>query len=130
MSARVATHDLPVSAERDTVARCLPIRSRMEVDKDVSNDRIRFRIRGELDALSADSLRTPFTDVLNDADHIELDLSDLQLIDSSGAGAIVWMYKQLRQRGASLTISGLRGQPRAIFELLGLDRVFTLEKVA
>ncbi|HZO16533.1 MAG TPA: STAS domain-containing protein, partial [Polyangiaceae bacterium] len=71
-----------------------------------------------------------FTDVLNDAHHIELDLSDLQLIDSSGAGAIVWMYKQLRQRGATLTISGLRGQPRAIFELLGLDRVFTLEKVA
>ena len=130
MSARVATRDLPVSGKRDTVARCLPIRSRMEVDKDLSNDRIRFRIRGELDALSADSLRTPFTDVLNDAHHIELDLSDLQLIDSSGAGAIVWMYKQLRQRGASLTISGLRGQPRAIFELLGLDRVFTLEKVA
>jgi anti-anti-sigma factor len=103
----------------------------MEVEKHVMDDGIRFRIRGELDALSADTLRAPFTDVLHaGAQQVELDLTELELIDSSGAGAIVWMYKQLRQRSARLIILGLHGQPRTIFELLGLHRVFSMEKVA
>jgi anti-sigma B factor antagonist len=127
----VTSRFLVIRDSDQTMARGLPKASPMEFDKNVTDDRVRFRIRGELDALSADLLRAPFSDVLRDqVGRVELDLSELKLIDSSGAGAIVWMYKQLRQRGRTLTIIGICGQPRAIFELLGLDRVFTLEKVA
>jgi anti-sigma B factor antagonist len=104
---------------------------RMQVAKTTTDDAVRFRISGDLDALSAESIRSPFRDALRDGvERVELDLSELELIDSSGAGAIVWMYKQLRQRGATLAIVGLHGQPRAIFRLLGLDRVFLVEQVA
>jgi anti-sigma B factor antagonist len=46
------------------------------------------------------------------------------LIDSSGVAVIVSLFKRSRATGGSLRVIGLRDQPRAIFELLCLDRLF------
>jgi anti-sigma B factor antagonist len=55
-----------------------------------------------------------------------VDLSGVNLIDSSGVGAIVSLYKRLRQEGGDVRVAGLREQPLAIFKLLRLDRVLAL----
>ncbi|HEX6835710.1 MAG TPA: STAS domain-containing protein, partial [Polyangia bacterium] len=57
---------------------------------------------------------------------ITVDLSDLRLIDSSGVGAIVSLYKRMRALGAKVEVVGLKDQPLAIFRLLRLDRIFTV----
>jgi anti-sigma B factor antagonist len=57
---------------------------------------------------------------------IKLDLSSLRLIDSSGVGLIVSLFRRLQPAGGRLEIIGLREQPRAIFRLLRLDRVFSV----
>ena len=51
------------------------------------------------------------------------DLSHLRLIDSSGVGAIVALFKTVRAYEGSLTVVGVRDQPLAILRLLQLDRV-------
>ncbi|HEY2745057.1 MAG TPA: STAS domain-containing protein, partial [Polyangia bacterium] len=57
---------------------------------------------------------------------ITVDLTDLRLIDSSGVGAIVSLYKRMRALGAKVEVVGLKDQPLAIFRLLRLDRIFTV----
>lgn len=83
-----------------------------------------LHVKGELDAVSAADLR-PTLDRLATSGTLQVvvDLSELRLIDSSGVGAIVSLYKRLRALGGSLVVRGVRDQPLAIFRLLKLDRV-------
>ena len=82
------------------------------------------RIEGGLDAVTVSELR-PFIDTLVEEQHphIVLDLSNLRLIDSSGVGALVFLYKKAKEYGGAATVHGLCGQPMSIFKLLRLDRV-------
>ncbi len=86
-----------------------------------------IRVRGELDALSAPELR-PLFDELVDSERrdITVDLSDLRLVDSSGVGALVSLYKRVRALGGQVHFSGVTAQPLVIFGLLRLDLVFGL----
>jgi anti-sigma B factor antagonist len=86
-----------------------------------------LRISGSLDALSTPELR-PTIDALvaEKRSKITVDLSHLRLIDSSGVGAIVSLYKRMRALGAKVEVVGLKDQPLAIFRLLRLDRIFAV----
>lgn len=57
--------------------------------------------------------------------HIVLDLSRVNLIDSSGLGAIVAALKHMNGAG-TLSISGLRDSTLTLFRLTRMDRVFEL----
>lgn len=86
-----------------------------------------LRISGSLDALSTPELR-PTIDALVSEKRaaITVDLSELRLIDSSGVGAIVSLYKRMRALGTRVEVVGLKDQPLAIFRLLRLDRIFSV----
>jgi anti-sigma B factor antagonist len=80
-------------------------------------------IEGQLDAVSVSDLRDQLDElVAARPGTVEVDLSELRLIDSSGVGALVSLYKRVRKQGGSVVIKGVRGQPLAIFQLLQLDR--------
>ncbi|MEP7121671.1 MAG: STAS domain-containing protein [Byssovorax sp.] len=82
-------------------------------------------IEGTLDAVTAPELRSVVDDLVNESrKEVTLDLASLRLIDSSGVGVIVSLFKRVRANGGQVRITGLRDQPRAIFRLLRLDRVF------
>ena len=51
---------------------------------------------------------------------VVLDLSSVDFIDSQGAGAVVWLVKQLSARGLRLKVEGLHGQPLRLFTNLHL----------
>jgi anti-sigma B factor antagonist len=81
-------------------------------------------IDGQLDALTAPNLRAEIDSIVESRPaRVEVDLSNLRLIDSSGVGALVSLYKRARAEGSKVEITGLRDQPLAIFRLLRLDRV-------
>jgi anti-sigma B factor antagonist len=85
---------------------------------------VRLAIQGELDAVTVADLRTEIEKLLmRQLGRVEVDLSQLRMIDSSGVGALVSLYKQVRARGGEVVVIGLRDQPLAIFRLLRLDRV-------
>jgi anti-sigma B factor antagonist len=99
----------------------------MNFSREDDGDVTVLRISGSLDALSTPELR-PTIDALvaERRPTITVDLSDLRLIDSSGVGAIVSLYKRMRALGAKVEVVGLKDQPLAIFRLLRLDRIFTV----
>ena len=86
-----------------------------------------LRIEGVLDAVTAPEIR-PTIDALiaEKRQAISVDLTALRLIDSSGVGAIVSLFKRAKAYGGNATVQGLKDQPLAIFRLLRLDRVFSL----
>ena len=83
-----------------------------------------LRLEGTFDAISAPTARPAFDAVVNDKrSPVAIDMSGLRMIDSSGVGAVVSLYKRVRAQGGRISVQGLSGQPLAIFRLLRLDRV-------
>lgn len=87
----------------------------------------RLTIRGTLDINSAPQLGEEIDRMLaTKPGHVAVDLSGLDLIDSSGVAALVKLYKGVRSGGGTVAIAGARDQPLAIFKLLRMDKVFNL----
>jgi anti-sigma B factor antagonist len=92
-----------------------------------------LRVRGELDALSCHQLRLVLDMLAAQAAQapqgkcvVIVDLSELRLIDSSGVGVMVSLYKRVRANGGEVRFVGVTAQPLVIFKLLRLDRAFEL----
>jgi anti-sigma B factor antagonist len=84
-------------------------------------------IQGVLDAVTVPEIR-PTIDALvaEQRRSITVDLSSLRLIDSSGVGVIVSLFKRCKSFGGTVRVTGVKDQPLTIFRLLRLDRVFAL----
>src|SRR5262245_56284091 len=84
-------------------------------------------VRGSLDINTASQLGEEIDRLLaTKPSKVTVDLSGLDLIDSSGVAALVKLYKGVRSGGGNVTMSGARDQPLAIFKLLRMDKVFNL----
>jgi anti-sigma B factor antagonist len=85
-------------------------------------------IEGVLDALTVPTIRPAIDDLVQAKPAVVVvDLRSLRLIDSSGVGVIVSLYKRCKEHGGTVRLTGIGSQPLAIFKLLRLDRVFDLQ---
>lgn len=99
----------------------------MNYSREDEGDRTILHISGELDALSAAELRPLLDRVVDEKrNDVQVDLSQLRLVDSSGVGALVSLYKRVRAGGGHVEFTGVTAQPLVIFKLLRLDVVFGL----
>lgn len=99
----------------------------MNYTRSDTDGRTVLSVRGHLDARSAPELRPELDRLVTDGrTDIVVDLSDLSLIDSSGVGALVGLYKRIRASGGEVKFVGVTSQPLVIFQLLRLDLVFGL----
>jgi anti-sigma B factor antagonist len=100
----------------------------MQLSKIQGAEATRIAIAGELDSATAPEVRETFEQIVaGRPSRVVLDLSALRLIDSSGVGAIVSLFKRVRAAGGRFEVVGVHGQPRSIFRVLKLDRVFGLQ---
>jgi anti-anti-sigma factor len=85
-------------------------------------------LKGDLDALSVPHLRGDLEAIVEDTDkqQVVLDLSRVDFIDSSGIGAIVFLFKRLKAQRRVLELSGVRDQPKQLLELLRIHQVITI----
>ena len=89
---------------------------------------VTLNITGELDALSVPDLRPVLDDLISKGHKkIVVDLSGLRLIDSSGVGAIVYLFRKLRAVGGTVSVRGAADQPLAILRLLKLDQILLVD---
>ena len=87
----------------------------------------RLSVRGSLDINSAPQLAEEIDKIVaSKPKKVSVDLSGLDLIDSSGVAALVKLYKGIRGHGGAVAMIGARDQPLAIFKLLRMDKVFNL----
>lgn len=96
----------------------------MRVNLNNKNGISTLRIEGELDAMTVAEFRPIISGISEERPpHVLVDLSPLRLIDSTGVGAIVSLFKAVRAYGGSLDVENVHDQPLAVFRLVHLDRV-------
>ncbi|MCP4680249.1 MAG: STAS domain-containing protein [Deltaproteobacteria bacterium] len=94
-----------------------------EVRKEVMGNVFVLFLSGKLDALTASQMKPVMKELESEnAMKIVLDFKDLTLIDSSGIGAVVSIFKQARSKGGEVKIAGLHEQPKEVFEILNLHK--------
>lgn len=82
---------------------------------------------GSLDAATSTGLKSEVVR-LTDAGKVRVavDLAKLTLIDSTGVGVLISLFKRARAAGGAVHFAGLVGQPKEIFRLLRLDKSLDL----
>lgn len=90
---------------------------------------VRLGISGALDALTVQDVR-PILDAVS-ADRprrVTLDFAELSILDSSGVGAVVSLYKRIKAHGGEVVIVRAHDQPLLVLQALGLDVVFSMDR--
>lgn len=99
----------------------------MGLEHQTINDTIVVKLRGEFDASASDAVKSDFESLLGDqCNCMVLDLSDVNFIDSTGMGLIIYAFKRLQSGGKDFRVCGAQGQPLELFKLLRVDRVIRL----
>jgi anti-anti-sigma factor len=94
----------------------------------IDGNAVTLHITGELDAVSVPDLRPVLDDLIGKGHKkIIVDLAGLRLIDSSGVGAIVYLFRRVRSLGGTVVVRGATDQPLAILRLLKLDQILISE---
>jgi anti-sigma B factor antagonist len=82
---------------------------------------------GNLDAATASGLKQEVVAIAEAKKmRVAVDMASLKLIDSTGVGVLISLFKRTRAQGGALVFGGLVGQPKEIFRLLRLDRSLDL----
>jgi anti-sigma B factor antagonist len=84
-------------------------------------------VAGELDLHTSPPLRDHLLELIQGSvDHLALDLTTVDFMDSSSLGSLVTCLKRVRERDGRLVLVGVGGTPMKILTLTGLDRVFDI----
>ncbi len=85
------------------------------------------RLAGELDLDTAVDLRKALTELIDDRRFwLVLDFTGVTFCDSTGLGALVTVFKRVRERGGYLRLAGVRPAVLRVFQLASMDRVFSI----
>jgi anti-anti-sigma factor len=98
---------------------------------DAANGNVIVKLSGEMDALGCSEIR-PILEQITEQQHLHtiMDINEINFIDSSGIGAIVFLFKRLKQQGRSMEIVGVQGQPRELMKLLNIDSAISVSIAA
>ncbi|NDU75605.1 anti-sigma factor antagonist [Actinomadura sp. DSM 109109] len=95
----------------------------LEVTTRRDGGRAVLRLCGELDAAGSQELRARLDEARREhGDHLVLDLTGLDFMDSGGLSVIVSCYKAATAAGGSLVLAGPRPIVRRALEITGLHR--------
>ncbi|GEA10949.1 STAS domain-containing protein [Alteromonas sp. KUL49] len=93
----------------------------------VKNDTISVQLPEEFDGFSVDKAREQLDSIALDMHHhVVLDFADTQFIDSSGVGAIVFLFKRITKQGRTLQLVHVEGQPHKLLSMLHVDRTISV----
>ncbi len=83
------------------------------------------KLAGELDALSVREIRSELEAQLDtESDWHLLSLAEVPMIDSTGIGLLMYLYKRLKERGRRMALIGVSGQPEELLRFLHINKVF------
>jgi len=101
----------------------------MNIEQLISdNDNLTVKLSGEMDAQGCSEIRPRLEEVMQQKQpHIVIDVSAVSFIDSSGIGAIVFLFKRLKEQNRSMEIIGVQGQPKELMLLLRMDSAISLQ---
>ncbi|MGC4893670.1 STAS domain-containing protein [Micromonospora sp. DT31] len=83
-----------------------------------------LEVRGELDMATSPQLREGLQRLVDAGDRqVVVDLAGVGFMDSSGLGALVLMFKALREVGGRLCLAAVQPAVRTVLTVTSVDRV-------
>jgi len=99
----------------------------MEIQVENHDSVVVARIEGEIDLFHSKMLKEQFNQfIANGDDKICLDFQDVSYIDSSGIGALLYMFSESKKRNIGLCYARVRGSMLKVIELTKLTRYLPL----
>ena len=86
----------------------------------------RLHLNGEIDLHNSSILRETLLSMLSAEQHVLVDFSELQYIDSSGIAALVESFNVAKKQSLEFKILGACGSPLQVLELTRLVSVFPM----
>lgn len=88
---------------------------------ELNNDFI-IKLHDNFDAETVKAMEDDLETYSKFSTNIIFDLEHVSFIDSSGIGAIVFLYKRMVVKGFTVCVIGLTQQPHELFQMLFLDK--------
>lgn len=100
----------------------------MAIDCRLSKERMELRLTGEIDHHRAGELMRQMEDQLDleSPRQVELDLSGVTFMDSSGIALLLRLYRGLSLTGGKLRVVRVPAQPGKVLKAAGLGRLFPI----
>jgi len=99
----------------------------MQVTSTIEGSRAVVTASGELDVATAPELRAYLHNIVDDgASTLIVDLSDVGFLDSTTLGVLISVHKRLAEAGGVVELVIPHARLLRIFQITGLDRVFTI----
>lgn len=90
------------------------------------------KLVGEFDAQGCREVRKDLEAVVDKCGNnlLALDMTDVSFIDSSGVGAIVFLFKRIKAGGGDLALVNVHSQPHELLTLLRVNEAITVNPLA
>ena len=91
------------------------------------SEHVVLEVGGEVDVYTAPKLRERLIEMVNGGQqHLVVDLSRVEFLDSTGLGVLVGAHRRLRARDGSLDLVCPHERLLKVFRITGLDNVFDI----
>lgn len=93
-----------------------------------TNQTITVYLEGELDHCSAHGMRRLLDGCIHDSNikHMIIDMQGISFMDSSGIGVILGRYKQMKDKGGTLSVRNMNKHVEKVFRLSGMNQVIDI----
>lgn len=94
----------------------------------IDNQMCLLSLCGDFDASSTHTSRPELETLCKrtDFNSLQIDMSEVGFLDSSGVGALVYLFKRLTANNISIEICQVQGQPAELMRLLRLDQAMLI----
>ena len=100
----------------------------MKMNMNVQGNRMEVHLSGYMYVEDATLFREEAIKKMGETvSHVEIQMGELQFIDSAGMGVLISLYKRCAKRGGNMVLHNLRGSVKEVFELTRLDQIFTVK---
>ena len=99
----------------------------MEIDVQENDTSISVKVHGDIEMITIKAFKEKLSEIGEKADKdVEIDLSEVDYIDSTGIGILITLLKRQRNKGKKLIIIKANSKVLAVFKLSSLLKIFKL----
>ena len=92
-------------------------------DGDITTVELRVR---DLDVGVVGEIKTELEPIFGQGSRLIVDLGEVEFMDSSGAGLMVWLRRNAQAAGWELVLCNLSNQVRLVLDTLNFSRIFVI----
>lgn len=91
-----------------------------DIERAGEQGRVIVKLQGEIDLATVEKVNQTLSEALTSASDVNVDLSGVSFLDSSGIRALVQAYRQAESAGARLYVTGAQDWVARVLEVTGV----------